>query len=86
MTKTPSENLPPVPAQARPRRVSPLLGGGQRRNLVMTQVVDEAVRLRERAGDAIANDYLLLNGVPTTVIARVLSQSIRKRPAAHAAP
>jgi len=86
MIDTPTESVAPVSSQVAPRRVPPALDGGQRRNLVMTQVVDEAVRLRERAGDAIANDYLLLNGVPTTVIARVLSQSIRKRPAAHAAP
>ena len=59
---------------------------GQRKNRVMAEVVDEAMRLHASAGDRAANDYLMLNGVPATVVGRVLSQSVRKRPAASAAP
>lgn len=84
MDDTPTEHqLPPQPASSLgplPRNVT----NGQRKNLVMAEVVDEALRLRASAGDTAVNDYLMLNGVPPTVAARVLSQSIRKRPAAPA--
>lgn len=85
MDHTPPEHKlapqPVAPGQL-PRNVT----NGQRKNLVMAEVVDEALRLRASAGDTAVNDYLMLNGVPATVVARVLSQSIRKRPAAPAGP